>query len=53
MGLTSNQIASLGNIIPIANKEQTSPTTVVSSLIHESNNTQSFDNFQNEYSANV
>lgn len=48
MGLTSNQIASLGNIIPAANKDikiqESSPTMMGS----ESNQTQSFDNFENE-----
>jgi len=51
MGLTSNQIASLGNIIPI-NKDikiqESSPTMIGSSSFHESNKTQSFDNFENE-----
>jgi hypothetical protein len=46
MGLTSNQIASLGNMIP-TNKEL-SPSTIVSTSGHDSNKTQSFDNFENE-----
>jgi hypothetical protein len=52
MGLTSNQIASLGNIIPINKdikiQESSSPTTIISTSGHESNKTQSFDNFENE-----
>ncbi|CAF0932753.1 unnamed protein product [Adineta steineri] len=51
IGLTSNQIASLGNIIPI-NKDikiqESSPTIISSTSLHESNKTQSFDNFEHE-----
>jgi hypothetical protein len=52
MGLTSNQIASLGNMIP-SNKDikihESSPTTIIGSTsVHESNKTQSFENFENE-----
>ena len=51
MGLTSNQIASLGNIIPV-NKDiktqESSPTTIVSTSVQETNRMQSFDNFENE-----
>jgi hypothetical protein len=45
-GLTSNQIASLGNII--STNKDISPTTIGSNSVHESNKTQSFDNFENE-----
>ncbi|CAF2763987.1 unnamed protein product [Rotaria sp. Silwood2] len=54
IGLTSNQIASLGTIIS-TNKDikiqESSPTTtatIVPLSIHESNKTESFDNFENE-----
>ena len=51
MGLTSNQVSSLGTIIPI-NKDiqiqESSPTTIVPMSAHDSNKTQSFDNFENE-----
>jgi hypothetical protein len=51
MGLTSNQIASLGNIIPIKKDikiQESLPTMIASTSVHENNKTQSFENFENE-----
>ncbi|UJR09491.1 hypothetical protein I4U23_013729 [Adineta vaga] len=51
MGLTSNQIASFGNIHPIGKdikNQESTPTIFGSSSFHESNQTQSFDHFENE-----
>lgn len=46
MGLTSNQIASLGNIIPSNKDIKIQESSHIS--VHDSNQTQSFDNFENE-----
>jgi len=46
IGLTSNQIDSIGNIIP-SNKD-IKTTIIGSTSVHESNKTQSFENFENE-----
>lgn len=51
MGLTSNQMASLGNILPTSKEIkplESSTKPVVSSSATESTKTQSFDNFESE-----
>ncbi|CAF1027675.1 unnamed protein product [Rotaria sp. Silwood1] len=51
-GLTSNQIASLGTILStnkdLKIQESLPTTTIIPISAHESNKTQSFDNFENE-----
>ncbi|KAF9758278.1 hypothetical protein NGRA_3171 [Nosema granulosis] len=48
IGLTSNQIASLGNIIPTNKDISNQPSNILSMSPHESHNTQSFDHFESE-----
>lgn len=48
MGLTSNQIASLGNILPETKISESITKPLVSNSAIESTKTQSFDTFENE-----
>ncbi|CAF1150807.1 unnamed protein product [Adineta ricciae] len=51
MGFTSNQMTSLGNILPSSKDiqiQESTPTMLSSSSFHQSNQTQSFDNFEHE-----
>ena len=51
MGFTSNQMTSLGNILPSSKDiqiQESTPTMLSSNSFHQSNQTQSFDNFEHE-----